>query len=156
MGTKSFIEETGQFHKVRFEEGLVDLIFSCADCWPSSRPSVDSESTPGHPYQSPLMCMLPLAGGPSLLEPHGFRSSWGEEARRKADFKDLRTGGVTPRHRVGRFGPRGYRILVIPWPCPELCVLAQSDLPGGRGGALSLAQHPGAWGGEGREKQLSA
>lgn len=77
--------------------------------------------------------MLPLAGGPSLLEPQGFRSSWGEEARRKADFKHPRTAGGTPRHRVGRFGPRDYRILVTPEPCPELCVLAQSDFPGGAG-----------------------
>lgn len=31
MGTNSFIEETAQFHKVKFKEGLVDFILSCAD-----------------------------------------------------------------------------------------------------------------------------
>lgn len=84
---------------------------------------MDSESTPGRPHQ------FPLAEGPSLLASQGFRSSWGEEARRKANVRHPRPAGATPGPRVGRFGPRDSRSLLTPGPCPELCVLAQSDFP---------------------------
>lgn len=129
----SFIEETGQFHKVRFKEGAGRFHLPRSGLLALSRPSPDWEGTPWRPYRFPLMCVLPPAGCPSLLKPQGFRSSWGEEARRRADLRDPGPVGVTLIHRVGRFGPRDYRILVTPGPCPELCVLAQSNFPGGAG-----------------------
>ena len=60
------------------------------------------------------MCVLPLAECPNLLEPQGFRSSWGEEARQKADLRDPGTVGVTLMHRVGQLGSQDYGIPVTP------------------------------------------
>lgn len=101
------------------------------------------------------MCVLPLAGCPNLLEPQGFRSSWGEEARQKADLRDPGTVGVTLMHRVGQLGSQDYGILVTPWPCPELCVLAQSNFPGGAGVHFPWPSILTPQGGEVREERLA-
>lgn len=75
MGNNTFIAKTGQFHKVKFNDGLVDFIFPGADRWPRSRPSADLEGTLGRPCPGLLAGMLLPAGGPSLLQLQGFRSS---------------------------------------------------------------------------------
>lgn len=68
----------------------------------------------------PLTLMLLLVGGPSLLQPQGFRS-WEERASR-----DNQEKGVTV------WAP-GHSLLVTPGLRLGLCVLAHSDFPGSTG-----------------------
>lgn len=82
MRNNTFTAKTDQFHKVKFNDGLVDFIFPGADRWPRSRPSADLEGTLGRPCPRLLTGMLLPAGGPSLLQLQGFRSSWEEGASR--------------------------------------------------------------------------
>ena len=130
MGTNSFIDDSGQFHKVRFKDAD-RLRLPGADLWPFSRPCAETEGTPERP--GPRVCgacyfppgtpegrnLLLSSWDPRGPEPQGSSCQGeGPGQRQVLAARAPRVG--TPRRRMGQYGPHDHRPLLTRGPHPGL------------------------------------
>ena len=123
MGTNSFIEDSGQFHKVMFKDA--DRLRL-----PRHRPVALLQAfrgSGGHswaPGPEGLPRILLSSGDPKGPEPQGS-SCQGEGPDQRQILAAHAPQMGTPRRRMGQYGPHDHRLLLTRGPRPGLWVLAR-------------------------------